>query len=51
MYVINTWNDDFDDLLFDGRQQICQFNDDNVENYNNGSIVDVYMNKCNNNKV
>ena len=50
MYVSNTLNGDFDELLFDGderlitRRRIYFINDDIVERLNNGSIVDVYTN-------
>ena len=48
MYVSNTWNDNFDDLRFDGdprlisRQRINFINYDTAEIFNNGSIFDVH---------
>ena len=51
MYVINPKNVNLDYLLLDGdqrlitRQQIYRIYDDNVERFNNGPIVDVYMNR------
>ena len=48
MYVSNAWNENFDDLPFDGdtrlisRQQISFINDDTVESFNSGSIVDIH---------
>ena len=51
MYVGNPWNDDFNDLTFDGdqilitRERIYSIHDDIVERLNNGSIVDVYSNR------
>ena len=48
MNVINTWNDDSDDLPFDGDprfisiKQISFINGDIVESFNNVSIVDLH---------
>ena len=50
MFVSNPWNDNFNELLFDGhqslitRQQIYRVNYDIIERLNNGFIVDVCTN-------
>ena len=56
MYVSNTRNANFDDLLFYGDQrlisgrQIYRVNDDIVEKLKNYSIIDIYKIKCKKNK-
>ena len=53
MHVSNTWNDNYDDLAFGGdprlisRQRINFINDDIVENFINGSIVDLHESNVN----
>ena len=51
MYVSNPRNADFDELLFYGDQRLISgrriycINDDIIERLNNGSIVDIHMNR------